>query len=301
MPIHLTPLSRRQFLTATLATGASLLLQPRLLAAEKRVNAHSWALLADTHVAADRATVARNTNMADNLAAAGRELAALEPRPSGVLINGDCAYLKGEPGDYATLADLLQPIRQAGLPVHLTLGNHDDREHFRSALEQAGAARPMADKHVAILRSPRANWFLLDSLELVNKTPGLLGAAQLQWLADSLDANTDRPAIIFAHHNLEETPKNGLKDTEKLLEILRPRRHVKAYMYGHTHNWNVQQDASGLHLINLPPVAYVFNNANPSGWVHATLQKDGVRLELRALDSSHPGHGQKQNLKWRQG
>ena len=40
-----------------------------------------------------------------------------------------------------------------------------------------------------------------------------------------------------------------------------------AYIYGHTHNWKVESDTSGIHLINLPPVSYVFREGEPSGWV----------------------------------
>ena len=54
MPIHLQPISRRQFLVRSLAGGAALALSPSLLAAAKRTDPNSWALLADTHLAADR-------------------------------------------------------------------------------------------------------------------------------------------------------------------------------------------------------------------------------------------------------
>ena len=58
--------------------------------------------------------------------------------------------------------------------------------------------------------------------------------------------------------------------------ILRPRKHVKAWIFGHTHQWNVSQDESGIHLINLPPCAYLFTPGHPNGWVHATLKPDGI-------------------------
>ena len=101
------------------------------------------------------------------------------------------------------------------------------------------------------------------------------------------------------HHNPGLSGNMGLKDTVALFEVIRPRKQVKAYIYGHTHTWKVEQDDSGLHLINLPPVAYIFHEGDPSGWVRMMLRKDGMNLELRCIDPSHKDHGQKFDLKWR--
>jgi Icc protein len=62
----------------------------------------------------------------------------------------------------------------------------------------------------------------------------------------------------------------------------------------------VARDESGIHLVNLPPVAYIFREGQPSGWVRATLELDGMRMELRCVDQSHKDHGQIVNLKWRE-
>ncbi|MBI5775543.1 MAG: metallophosphoesterase [Verrucomicrobia bacterium] len=301
MPIHLPPLSRRDFLVRSLLAGAGATLGSRLFAAEKPADPHSWALLSDTHIDASRAKAMRDVNMADNLIAVSKELAALPQRPANVLVNGDCAVLRGEPGDYATFVELLKPIREMGAPVHLTLGNHDEREHFWAGIAGTKAAkRPVEDKHAALVRSERANWFLLDSLDKVNVTPGVLGAAQLKWLGDALDANADKPAIIVAHHNHAEAEhKGGLMDSDALFAVLAPRKQVKAYIFGHTHNWRTLRHESGIHLVNLPPVAYVFRPTRPNGWVQAWLQPDGMKLKLNALDPKHPEHGQTVELNWR--
>ena len=91
----------------------------------------------------------------------------------------------------------------------------------------------------------------------------------------------------------------GLKDTIPFLEVIRPRNQVKAYIFGHTHHWSVEQDSSGIHFINLPPVSYVFREGEPSGWVRATLNKSGMKLELRCVDQYHKAHGQTFDLAWR--
>jgi len=141
----------------------------------------------------------------------------------------------------------------------------------------------------------------LDSLEKTLQTPGSLGQPQFDWLAKSLDANRTKPAVVLVHHNPgTEGNIGGLKDTEALFEIIRPRKQVKAYIFGHTHKWKVWEDASGIHLVNLPPVAYLFQEGDPAGWVHATTRPGGLRMELRCVDVSHRDHRQIVDLKWRQ-
>ena len=104
MPIHLPLLSRRRFIAGTLGAGAGLVLGRDLFAADKPADPHTWALLADPHIAADREKVLRGVVMSKNLSAVGRELLALPKRPAAVLINGDCAFNTGELGDYVVLA-----------------------------------------------------------------------------------------------------------------------------------------------------------------------------------------------------
>lgn len=301
MPIYLPPISRRGFLRRTLAAAAGLTLGPGLLAAEKPADENFWALFSDPHIAADRALIHLNVNMGDHFGRVVGEVATLPTRPAGVFVNGDCAYNDGEKADYGTFAKLLKPLRTGNVPIHLTLGNHDNRDRFWDALKTEKALkRPVADKQTLMLATPQVNWFVLDSLDQTLSTPGLLGREQLNWLARTLDANPDKPALVMVHHNpglVENVP--GLKDSVALFEVIRPRKQVKAYLFGHTHVWDVAQEDSGLYLVNLPPIAYVFREGNPSGWVRATLARDGMKLELRCLDTTHKAHGEVKELKWR--
>jgi 3',5'-cyclic AMP phosphodiesterase CpdA len=301
MSIYLPPISRRRFFGGALAVLASRALRPRL-AFGADAESDALALLADTHVAADRSTVFKGVNMAENLAAVITQVAAWPRRPAAGLIVGDLARKNGQSGDYAALLDLLKPVRVAGLPLHLTLGNHDERDRFIAATVTPGRRLPERITEVATL--PRANLFLLDTLEETDGVPGRCGEAQLKWLASALDARPDKPAIVLGHHDpmFEPPPADkkpsGLLDTAELFRILEPRKQVKAYVYGHTHDWGVKQHA-GIHLVNLPPTSYVFEAGRPSGWVQATLRDAGARLELRCVDEKHRDNGQVVDLKWR--
>jgi 3',5'-cyclic-AMP phosphodiesterase len=300
MPIHLPPISRRRFLKRTLMAGAALAAAPGLLAAKKETDPDFWALLSDIHIAADRKQLGRGINMTEHFETVSRELLGLPKVPVGLFINGDCAFNSGESADYATVAQLLEPLREGGMPIHLAVGNHDNREHFWEAFaDEKAAKRPVEDRQCSLMKTSRANWFILDSLEKTLSTPGFLGHEQLAWLAKGLDENSTKPAIVMIHHNPGLGGNMGLKDTEALFEVIRPRKQVKAYIYGHTHTWKIEKDDTGLHLINLPPVAYVFQEGQPSGWVHLTLADHGMKLELRCIDTAHRDHGRKVDLEWR--
>jgi len=302
MPIQLPPLSRRTFLRRLFYGGLAWGLgRPLAGARPSRTDPHAWALLADTHIAADRARLHNGVSMASNLETVVNEILTSPARLSNVLIAGDLAYSQGETGDYQQLLTLLGPVRRSARPVHLLLGNHDHRNRFLQAIPWAFRPdRPWRARCCAVVPSPRANWFLLDSLDKTLSTPGLLGPEQLDWLARALDARRRRPAIIVLHHHPDESPnRSGLKDTEALLAVLRPRPQVKACVFGHTHRWNLATDSSGIHLVNLPPTSYVFRPEYPVGWVEAKLGQDGMDLHLRCLDPRHPDHGRLTHLTWR--
>jgi len=299
MPLHLTP--RRDFLRHTALAAAGWFAARRLPAAEAGASSR-WALLSDTHIGPKPESVARETNMADHLRAVVKEITALPAAPAAVFINGDCALKAGLADEYATFTPLLQPLTAARLPVHMTLGNHDDRANFWKALNLAAdAARPVQTKHISVIESAHANWFLLDSLDIVDKPPGKLEQSQRDWLAKALDERKSKPALVMVHHNLHldpTKPNSALLDTNELLEILLPRRQVKALFYGHSHKWELKTQ-DGLHLVNLPAVAYAFAKDQPTGWVDCQLKSGSATLELRAHNEQHPAHGKQTELKWR--
>ena len=193
MPLFLPQLSRRQFLKRAALAGAAAALAPSSYAGlfGKPRDKHTFAFFSDTHIAADAAFDYSGVNLADNLAACVRELAAWPVKPAVVIVNGDLAFHFGLPDDYTTFGKLIEPMR-ALAPIHLSLGNHDGREHFWQAFpHDATKLKSVPQKQATVFSCDRANWFLLDSLDVTNSSPGALGAAQLDWLARGLAA---RPA-----------------------------------------------------------------------------------------------------------
>lgn len=301
MPVSLPPLSRRGFIARSVAASLGLAFGPYLLSAqEPEADPHRFALLSDTHIAANPAARERGVVMYDHLQQVCDELIKSSPSPLTVLINGDCALRTGQKKDYATFLKLIRPLREHGMSVHLTMGNHDERQNLWAALpgaeEHAGG---LPERQSVLLRTPRADWIMLDSLDRTNRSPGLLGEAQLAWLKAALDERRDRPVIVLVHHQPDRRKlPSGLIDTGPLMDLLVPRKQVKALLYGHTHEWDVTQ-RDGLHCVNLPAVAYVFTPGQPSGWVDCRLDDDRMALELRCLDTTHSKHGDRHELIWR--
>lgn len=315
MPIHLLPRddpedsshplaparSRREFLRGLATSGAAWTLGAGRLAraADEPRKGTPWlALLADTHIAADRAAKSRGQVMADNLRTVVAEILAQPEPPLGALVVGDLALNRGEPGDYESFLALVEPLLKAKIPLHLALGNHDDRDHFRSALgEQLPRKQVLDEKHVSAVELPGLRLVMLDSLDKVNVTPGLLGQTQLDWVSTVLDARPDSPTLIAVHHNLANTP-NALRDTQALLDLLGPRKQVKAVVFGHTHVWESKQ-AAGFWQINLPAVAYPFALAQPLGWCRLDLEDAGAQLTLHTIGGDRRAEGERLSLRLR--
>lgn len=301
MPVSFPPISRRRFLAGSAAAAGGMLLPWSALARTWKAPSDRFALLADTHIWEKTDETVRGVKMSDNFAAVADEVLAQDAAPAAVLIAGDCAYLEGEAADYKQLVRMIEPYRKAGLPVHFALGNHDHRQRFWEAFPKSTCAdeRPVESKHLLVVEAPKANWFLLDSLQKTNFTPGRLGDAQLKWLAGQLDARPDKPAIVLAHHNLVPGGAgSGLQDTDPLWEVIVKRPQVKAYLHGHTHHWNLTR-RDGVHVVGLPPTAYLFNDTDPNGWVEAVVEERQMTLCLYSLDKSHPVHETCHRLAWR--
>jgi hypothetical protein len=301
MPVTLPQLSRRESLKRAALAGVALASAPYCGASlfGKARDPHTFAFFSDAHIAGDTKVEHNGVNMANNFSACVEELTNWPVRPGALIVNGDLAFTYGKPEDYKTFGQLLLPAR-ALAPVHLSLGNHDDRDQFwRSFPEDATHADSVPAKQVSMVPSERANWFLLDSLDVTSQTPGQLGLAQLDWLSRSLREHPEKPAIVVCHHPLDITGLMGLKDSGMLEAMMMRHRQVKAFIFGHTHDWNVMPHPDGVHLINLPQTAYPFQAGRPSGWVRMTVARDGMEIELRCLDHHHPEHGQVKRLDWR--
>jgi hypothetical protein len=300
MPVSLHAVSRRDFLQGALAAGLAAVM-PRVALAAATLPAPTpgpehIAFLSDVHVSGGF-----NGTMAGRLTTAVNQVLALPQLPKRVFVAGDCAYLTGKADDYREYARRIKPLIDAGLPLHMTLGNHDHREHFWDVLpRERPDARFAMHRQSMVVPGEHANWFLLDTLNQDDRDSGELGKDQLEWLAAELDARRAKPALILLHHDpLRNGKPASLIDSERLLAIARPRRHVKAMFFGHTHIWSAVQDASGIHLVNLPATGYTLWMKSFLGWVDCRVYPDNAFLEIHTLNPRQAENRQVVRLNWR--
>jgi 3',5'-cyclic AMP phosphodiesterase CpdA len=192
------------------------------------------AQITDLHVTTgkDPLNRARNERRLRQVMAAIR---ALKPQPVAVVVSGDLVD-RGEPEEYAALKTLLAEL-DPGVPVHLGLGNHDNRENFLAAFggptDDNGFVQYAADLGEVRL-------VVCDSLDQGAEGGGFC-EDRAAWLARTLDAAPDQPTIIAIHHPPMLSgvawmdPDPAAPWITRLADVIRPRRQVAGLVCGHIH------------------------------------------------------------------
>lgn len=148
------------------------------------------------------------------------------------VLAGDLADL-GQPAAYTYLKSIIERLP---IPVHITLGNHDNRPAFLETFgAQFAASTGKVDKVIDI-KGYRI--ILLDSSEpgLVH---GVLEAAQIEqlqiWLAEAMD----RPVIVILHHNANALHIGSdtirLLDPTAFIAALKTHPDIRQIIAGHVH------------------------------------------------------------------
>ena len=290
------PLDRQRFLgtAARVAAAGALLPWASGVSADQADSDEAHvALLSDTHIPADAANEYRGFRPVDNLRQIVPQVVAAQPQ--AVILNGDAARLTGQLDDYTALKELLAPIASEA-PIHIGLGNHDDRKNFFRVFPDDSNTAAVGGKHVSVLELGPVRMILLDSLLYVDKVAGLLGKAQRNWLAEFLQSSDDRPHVLVVHHTLGDGD-GDLLDVDRLFAIIGKHPKVKAVFYGHSHVY-AQSQRDHIQLINLPAVGYNFGDGQPVGWVDARFSRQGVAMTLHAIGGNRAGDGKTINVAW---
>ncbi len=289
------PVSRKGFLRRSAQLAGALSLGVSYFKSHARsANEAHFALLSDTHVAADMDNNSRGFFPYRQL----RDLVPgiMKTRPEGVIINGDVARTAGEKEDYLNVKKLLEPLA-AEAPIYMSMGNHDDRKNFQDIFSEEGGKQPVKDKHISIIDTEPVRILLLDSLLYVNKVAGLLGKQQRAWLQNYLTTADDKPTLLFVHHTLGDGDSD-LLDAARMFDIIRSFRQVKAVFYGHSHRYHIEE-SDGLYLINLPAVGYNFNDEQPTGWLDTRFTEEGATFTLHANGGNQADDGKKKEIRWK--
>lgn len=150
------------------------------------------------------------------------------------VVTGDLAHV-GDPAAYAALARALAVMP---MPVHLLIGNHDDRQAFRRQFAQVPC-----DGNGFVqsrLEFAQGTMLMLDT-NLPGVSHGVFCEQRQQWLAEQLALRNDAPLWIAMHHppfdtGLPSMDAIGLVDAPAFARLVLPHRHrIRHLLFGHVH------------------------------------------------------------------
>lgn len=196
---------------------------------------------------------------------------AMQVEPAFVLISGDLTN-GGEPEAYEQLTALTAEITERlGAPVLLNLGNHDKRIPFRQVVLGERAATDEAAPYYYSRTFGDLRVFMLDS-KIPGEIHGLLGEAQLAWLADQLQnpAPSDNLGgnaggdLIVVHHPVTPRgiPRHNdylLADRQALHDLL-VNKPILGILVGHSHA-STATTFAGTMMVTAPGISML---ADPS-------------------------------------
>lgn len=189
--------------------------------------------LTDPHfVPAGKTLYGRDPSIA--LAAAVADINAHHADAQLVVITGDLTHW-GEPEAFEHLASVLAPLRA---PLHLLVGNHDNRDVFRTYFPDQSC-----DPNGFVQSSLRtsAGCFLFLDTMLEGTHAGHYCADRLAWLLDNMENGSDEPVFLFMHHppfdiGIRAMDKLALVQQDAFREIVEPHKHrIRHLFFGHVH------------------------------------------------------------------
>ncbi|KFL31278.1 hypothetical protein JP75_10330 [Devosia riboflavina] len=148
------------------------------------------------------------------------------------VLAGDLADL-GQPAAYERLKAIIDRIP---IPVHITLGNHDDRDSFLSVFGPSHIAETGKVDKAFDIKGYRI--ILLDSSE-PGRVDGALTASQIEWLKARLGEAMDRPVIVILHHNANalhiESDDIRILEPHAFIDALKTHPDIRQVIAGHVH------------------------------------------------------------------
>lgn len=238
--------------------------------------------LSDLHIREPGQLAYGRINTAPFLEQAIASIGRVNPKPDAVVITGDLTDF-GRPAEYAHLRNLLSHL---SLPIYLLPGNHDDRDHLRAAFPDHAYLG-----HSGFVQfSVSVGGLQLIALDTVipRAHEGGLCKERLAWLANELEAQSERPVVIAMHHPPFKTlighmDEVGLMTGVEALEAIVVRHpNVERVICGHLHR-SIQVRFGGTLAVTVPSTAHqVSLDLTPGGESTWMLEPPGYGIHALA-------------------
>jgi 3',5'-cyclic-AMP phosphodiesterase len=223
----------------------------------------------------------------------------LNPKPDVIIHTGDTVDDCGIEG-YEHLKEILEPLN---MPYYLIPGNHDDREAMRLSFQHT-RYMPQEGFIQYVIDDFPIRLIALDTI-VPEKPHGIICEQRMNWLIKTLEANTQKPTLIFMHHPLIETGQKLLDKVkcyapdgfEKLIERS---SNIVGILSGHYHKSCASLFGRTLCFVgpSSAPVHYfekasdeetkVIELVRPSFVLHKWL--DGKRLVSETVQTVEPSN-----------
>ncbi len=150
------------------------------------------------------------------------------------VITGDLTHW-GEREAFEHLSEHLDKLQ---IPLRLLLGNHDDRETFRSVFH---AQRADENGFIQSVDDFAKERFIYLDTNQAGTDVGWLCDKRMQWLELQLRSSADRDIYMFMHHppceiGIKVLDQIALAQKDAFAEILEPyRNQIRHIFFGHVH------------------------------------------------------------------
>jgi Icc protein len=210
--------------------------------------------ISDLHILAEEGQLRHGADTTAILQEAVSLMNALQP--DCIVATGDLIG-DGREDSYRRLQSLL---RRVAAPLHVVMGNHDDRAAFRRVFRPA---EPDSDAPLCEAFEQGGLRFLLLDSTIPGKEEGRLDGSQLEWLEQALAAHPDQATWLFLHHQplpiyLRWLDALGLQDPEPFLAVVNRHPQVTAVAYGHVHQVR-RFRYRGVLFLSVPALAFQFS------------------------------------------
>ena len=170
----------------------------------------------------------------------------------------------GSARDVAALVKKLQMIRDAGIPVIVTMGNHD-LDHMTSK-KFVECYEPLMDiverdaasfSYVTIVND--VVFLAMDDSTATKGNYGFYSDETLAWMFTMLEKYADHPIVYLSHHNVlfgQDDPKSKSYRIQNvgLVDLLKAHR-VKLLLTGHLHGQRITESDGMYEIVSAMPLS----------------------------------------------